>query len=85
MQSAGAQKKHEFHIQIDRKQYVVIEMKLTGTQIRHLPSPPIGEDRDLYEVVPGRPDHKISDSEVVEMKDELRFFTAPRHINPGIL
>lgn len=75
--------KPSFTIKIDRMTYEVHERELTGLQLRHLPTPPIGPDRDLFEVVPGGSDKKILDSEVVKMRDGLRFFTAPAQINPG--
>jgi hypothetical protein len=74
---------HEFHIQIDREHFTVSQSALTGTQLRQLSSPPIGPDRDLFEVVPGHPDRKIANDELVSMHDGLRFFTAPAVINPG--
>jgi hypothetical protein len=74
---------HEFHIQIDRVHYEVEADHLTGAQLRQLPKPPTGSDRDLFEVVPGSPDRKIGDADVVKMHDGLRFFTAPAVINPG--
>ena len=57
--------------------------QMTGEQLRHLPVPPIGPDRDLFEVVPGHSDRKIGDNEEVELRNGTRFFTAPAHINPG--
>lgn len=72
-----------FEIQIDRKHYTVTQHFLTGLQIRNVPSPPIGPDRDLFEVVPGGTDRKIADDEVVEIRNGLRFFSAPAQINPG--
>jgi hypothetical protein len=75
--------KHSFAIKIDRVTYEVHEHELTGLQLRHLPNPPIGPDRDLFEVVPGGSDKKILDADVVKMRDGLRFFTAPAQINPG--
>ncbi len=80
-----SQKEHEHHfeIQIDRARYTVDQPEMTGAQLRSVPPTPIGPDRDLFEVVPGKPDRKIADSDVVEMKSGLRFFTAPAHINPG--
>lgn len=74
---------HEFRIQIDRVHYVVNKRLMTGEQLRQVPSPPIGPDRDLFEVVPGGTDRKISDKEEVEIRDGKRFFTAPAQINPG--
>jgi Multiubiquitin len=80
--SADAESKH-YNIQIDRQHYRVEVPTLTGAEIRQLPQPPIGPDRDLFEVVPGGPDRKIGVVDVVEMRDGLRFFTAPGQINPG--
>ena len=74
---------HTFHIKIDRTVYPVNAVQLTGIQLRQLSVPPIGTDRDLFEVVPGGSDIKILDDQVVEMRDGLRFFTAPAQINPG--
>lgn len=74
---------HEFRIQIDRKHYTVSQSEMTGAELRQLPEPPIGPDRDLFEVVPGGPDRKIEDAMVVEMRNGQRFFTAPAQINPG--
>lgn len=76
-------KVHQFHIRIDRVQYTVTEEQLTGAEIRLIPEPPIGPDRDLFEVQPGKPDRQLSDGDVVEIRDGMRFFTAPSHINPG--
>lgn len=73
----------EFEIQIDRTHYKVTLDHMTGVQLRHLPSPPIGPDRDLFEVVPGGSDKKIGNDDVVEIRNGLRFFTAPAQINPG--
>lgn len=72
-----------FRIQIDRAHYDVHQLEMTGEQLRHVPPTPIGPDRDLFEVVPGEPDRKISDDEVVKISNGKRFFTAPAHINPG--
>lgn len=74
---------NRFEIQIDRAQYTVTEPRMTGQQLRHVPPTPIGPDRDLFEVVPGGSDRKIGNDEVVEIRNGLRFFTAPGQINPG--
>jgi Multiubiquitin len=74
---------HRFEIQIDRVQYTVTEPRMTGQQLRHVPPTPIGPDRDLFEVVPGGSDIKIGNEQVVEIRNGLRFFTAPGQINPG--
>lgn len=74
---------HEFKIQIDRQHYTVTQSHMTGIQLRQVPSPPIGPDRDLFEVIPGGTDEKIADEQEVEIRDGKRFFTAPCQINPG--
>jgi hypothetical protein len=76
-------KPHSFHIQIDRVHYPIESKQMTGTQLRQLPTPPIGSERDLFEVVPGHPDNKVDDAETIAIHDGMRFFTAPAHINPG--
>jgi Multiubiquitin len=73
----------QFQIQIDRVHFTVTQAQMTGAQLRQLPKPPIGADRDLFEVIPGNPDKKIGDVDVVEIRNGERFFTAPAHINPG--
>jgi hypothetical protein len=73
-----------FRIQIDRVHYDLHEEHMTGEQLRHVPPTPIPPDRDLYEVRPGEPDRLIGDDEIVRIRDGLRFFTAPHHINPGL-
>jgi hypothetical protein len=79
----GGPKDPKFEIKIDRTHYEVREAALTGAQLRGLPEPDIGADRDLFEVVPGGSDRKIADTMSVTMRNGLRFFTAPAQINPG--
>jgi hypothetical protein len=78
-----ANREPSFRIQIDRVHYTVHAEKMTGEQLRHVPKPPIPADRDLYEVRPGEQDRLIGNDEEVHVRDGLRFFTAPHHINPG--
>jgi hypothetical protein len=84
-EAAADHKPERIEIQIDRVHYEVKATHLTGEQLRHLPQPPIGPDRDLFEVVPGHSDRKIENNEEVELRNGTRFFTAPAHINPGQL
>lgn len=72
-----------FELKIDRTTYKVRLAVLTGAELRRLPEPDIGPDRDLFEVVPGGSDLKIEADAKVEMRNGLRFFTAPAQINPG--
>ena len=81
--SEKAKDKDRYQIQIDRVHYTVEQEALTGAELRALVVPPVGPDRDLFEVVPGGTDRKVEASDVVRMRNGLRFFTAPSHINPG--
>lgn len=77
-----------FHIRLDRADLEVspdllTDGKLTGRQIRELADPPIGTDRDIFEIVPGGPDRKIEDDDKVKIRNGMRFFSAPAVINPG--
>jgi hypothetical protein len=75
---------HAITIHIDRKPYRVTEREMTGQQLRALAEPPIGPDRDLYEVVPGPGDDRlIGDTETVALHEGIHFFSAPRTITPG--
>jgi Multiubiquitin len=77
-------KDHKITIHIDRNPYRVGEEQLTGAQLRSLTEPPIGTDRDLYEVVPGPGDDRlIGDDDVVSLHEGIHFFTAPHTIIPG--
>lgn len=76
------------HIRLDRQDIEVSpadlhDGELTGRQIRELATPPIGADRDIFEIVPGGSDQKIGDDDAVAIRDHIRFFSAPRNINPG--
>jgi hypothetical protein len=75
--------RHTFEIRIDRTEYKVHQARMTGLELRQLVRPPIPPERDLFEVVLGGSDRKIADTDVVTIRDGLRFFTAPAQINPG--
>lgn len=79
----GGDHPDEFNIQIDREHYTVSEAEMTGAELRVVPPTPIPPARDLFEVVPGHPDRKIENDQPVEIRNGLRFFTAPGTINPG--
>jgi Multiubiquitin len=72
-----------FQIQIDRVHFTVAQEHMTGAALRQVPPTPISPDRDLFEVIPGGPDRKIGDTDVVAIRNGKRFFTAPSQINPG--
>lgn len=79
----GTAEPHTFPIFIDKKQYKVEARSMTGAELRALPQPPIGQDRDLYQVVPGGEDHLVKDGERIELKPGMRFISVPSQITPG--
>jgi hypothetical protein len=71
-------------IKIDRDSFEVYAKKLTGTELRAVPSPDVAADRDLWLDVPDKRDVKVQDEDVIALHDGIRFFTAPGRINPGM-
>lgn len=77
---------HGIPIQIDHKPYQAPKTPMTGAELRALAQPPIGQDRDLFLVVPGpKGDKKIGDNESVNIENGMHFYSAPRNINPGAI
>jgi hypothetical protein len=77
-------KEKQFEIKIDRENFKVGGPSITGAELRKLTTPPIGADRDLFLTVPGPdPDRSIGETEAVELKSGMHFFTAPSNITPG--
>lgn len=73
-----------FPIHIDHTMYKAPRERMTALELRHLPEPPIGPDRDFFEVVPGQGDDlKLPDDAWVDLKPGMHFYSAPKTINPG--
>jgi len=72
---------HRTLIHIDDHEFHVPFTSATGDQLRHVPTPPIGPDFDLYEE--GHQDLLIQSDVTYPLKDGMHFFTAPSNINPG--
>lgn len=70
-------------IRIDRIDYELFKRKMTGAELRTVPSPDVAADRDLWRDVPDKRDVKVQDEDVVRLTNGMRFFTAPGRINPG--
>ncbi len=66
--------KHKAYvIFIDREQFKVESDVMTGAELRALPTPPIGQDRDLWEEIPGHgDDRKINDTGAGEGRADRR-------------
>jgi hypothetical protein len=76
-------KPHEITIHIDGKEFKVEQDVMTGAELRRVPTPPIGPERDLFFEGHGGEDKLIEDEERVELKNGMHFFSVERNINPG--
>jgi hypothetical protein len=75
---------HRISIHIDGHQVFAPKETMTGGELRHLVTPPIGPERDLYLEVPGqRQDRLVGDNEEVQLKSGMHFYSAPKTVNPG--
>lgn len=62
----------------------VNEHELTGTQLRDLPTPPIAADFDLWLEERGDvEDELVVPTELLKLKEDMHFYSAPTKINPG--
>ena len=72
-------------IHIDKEVFKVEQSSMTGAELRQLPTPAIGTERDLFLVVPGPADDiRVENEQEIELKDGMHFFTAPSTITPGV-
>jgi hypothetical protein len=69
---------------IDDVSYAAPKNPMTGSELRALVVPPIGADRDLWLEKRDGNDELIKDNESVHLRTGERFFSTPRHINPGL-
>ena len=79
----GPDKPHKkYVIHIDREKYEVDDFQLTGGGIRQLAG--LGSDVDLYLEEQGDEDDRlIADSDSVDLKNGMHFFSTPKYIDPG--
>lgn len=81
---AAKREHNSYSIHIDNQLCKVEEATRTGAQLRQLPTPSIGPERKLIEVVPGPGmDKEISDDDVVGMREGQHFVSTPRNVTPG--
>lgn len=74
----------QVEVTIDSEIFSVPKAEISAHELRALPDPDIGPDRDLYlEASGNQDDDLIEDDGVIKLKDKMRFFTAPASITPG--
>lgn len=75
---------HAIPIFIDDVKYEAPSRRMTGADLRALPRPPIGADRDLWLETPGpKDDVLIRPEQTYDVRPGSKFYTAPSTINPG--
>lgn len=79
--------RHDFEhvtIFIDHEPFKAVNYKISGAELRNLPTPPIGAEMDIYHVVPGKGENvKIANTDIVEVcfheaKHGRHFYSAPK-------
>jgi hypothetical protein len=69
---------------IDDVKYDAPALQMTGAELRALPNPPIGPDRDLWLETPGPSDDILIRPELTyDVKPGSKYYPAPSTINPG--
>lgn len=78
--------KHEDHpikIKIDKNHYPVTEDSMTGLEIKRLGGVPDGYE--LWLEQPGDVDIEVKDTDIIEIKHGMKFFSTSPTINPGAM
>lgn len=83
-QSAKPEAPGKVPILIDGTKVHAPKGEATGAEIRRFVTPPVGDDRDLWLDREGSLDDLVGDDEIVVLRPQMRFFTVPRIINPGL-
>lgn len=78
-----APNKSEVNVVIDGLPYRVHAGVIRAAQLRAIPHPPIGHERDLWLEVPDGTDRFLSDDEQIALGDGMHLFTAPQTITAG--
>ena len=68
----------DYPLQIDRTKYNWPHEEVTGSQLRALSK--TSENYDLFEIIPGHNDLKVSDNHIIRIRPGLRFFTCKKRI-----
>jgi len=70
-------------IHIDKKTYRWTGAVITGAELRTLADPDIAANFEVRMQVPGGEDRPVGDSDEIEVKPGLHFFSIPTNINAG--
>jgi hypothetical protein len=67
--------KKPLRISIDGTSYTPGKTEMTGAELRSLPSPPIGDDREFWWDVPGKEDQQVAPTQRLVLEDGMAFYT----------
>lgn len=74
---------HPFKIKIDKNHYSVTEDSMTGLEIKRLGG--VSDGYELWLEQPGDIDLEVKDSDTIEIKHGMKFFSTSPTINPGAM
>jgi hypothetical protein len=81
-QATGREGKVE--IKIDGHSFWIEPAPISGADLRALPIPPIGADRQLFQIFAGtQADLMIADDQIVDLENGVEFFSSPLTITAG--
>lgn len=72
---------HDGYIFIDKKRYPIEQDAMTGSELKSIASIP--SNYEVWFEVPGGEDDKIENTQSVELRSGMKFFSVPPVINPG--
>ncbi|GLV14737.1 hypothetical protein Heshes_24210 [Alicyclobacillus hesperidum] len=72
---------HDGNIFIDKKRYPIEKDAMTGSELKSLAGIP--QDYELWLEVHSGEDDKIENTQSIELKSGMKFFSVPPVINPG--
>ncbi|QKW23980.1 multiubiquitin domain-containing protein [Kitasatospora sp. NA04385] len=78
--TASEAQPHRITIAIDGREYATATRHATPAQLRRIADPDIPEDKKIWLDVPDEPDRQVEESEHLELRDGMRFFSDPRTI-----
>jgi hypothetical protein len=73
---------HQINIFVDKKHIKVAKNTLTGAEIKTLGNVPPGYE--LWQEVPGDKDILVNDTDRIEIKSGMKFFSTKPTIDPGV-
>jgi hypothetical protein len=80
----NARRDSKIEIKIDGHSFWVEPGAISGAKLRSLPIPPIGPDRQLFQIFGGaEADLMVAGEQTVDLENGVQFFSSPMTITAG--